>query len=97
MATDQRWHLVCYDVRDPKRLRRAAKLVEGYGTRLQYSVFRCRLTPCDCERLRYELRLLLELEDSVLIIPLCGRCEAKVASLGKHSGWTEPPPRVNIL
>jgi len=97
MATDLRWHLVCYDVRDPKRLRRAAKLVEGYGTRLQYSVFRCRLSACDCERLRYELRLLLELEDRVLIIPLCVRCEAKVASQGKDSGWTDPAPRVNIL
>ena len=39
------WWLVCYDVRDPKRLRKAAKHMEGYGERMQYSVFRCWLNP----------------------------------------------------
>jgi CRISPR-associated endonuclease Cas2 len=34
-----KWWLVCYDVRDPERLRRAAKHMEGYGERMQYSVF----------------------------------------------------------
>ena len=39
------WWLICYDVRDPKRLRKTAKHMEGYGERMQYSVFRCWLTP----------------------------------------------------
>src|SRR5262249_25938031 len=38
------WWLVCYDVRDPDRLRKTAKHLEGYGERVQYSVFRCWLT-----------------------------------------------------
>ncbi len=36
--TDVRWWLVSYDVHDPKRLRKCAKHVEGYGLRVQYSV-----------------------------------------------------------
>ena len=36
-----RWWLVSYDVRDPKRLRKAARLVSGHGPRLQLSVYRC--------------------------------------------------------
>ena len=36
-------YLVSYDVRDPKRLRRVAKTLEGFGARLQYSVFECLL------------------------------------------------------
>ena len=28
------WHLISYDVRDPKRLRKVAKMLEGYGTRI---------------------------------------------------------------
>ena len=45
-----RWWLVCYDVRDAKRLRKTAKHMEGYGERMQYSVFRCWLTPREMER-----------------------------------------------
>ncbi len=51
----KRWHLVTYDVRDECRLRRTAKVLEGYGERLQYSVFRCSLSARQLERLRWEL------------------------------------------
>lgn len=37
-------HLVAYDIRDPKRLRQVAKIMEGFGIRMQYSVFVCDLT-----------------------------------------------------
>ncbi len=37
-------HLIAYDIRDPKRLRRVAKTMEGFGIRMQYSVFVCDLT-----------------------------------------------------
>ena len=40
--------LVCYDISNPKRLRRIAKTLEGYGSRLQFSVFEC---PLDKQRL----------------------------------------------
>ena len=52
---DAKWWLVCYDVHDPARLRRAAKLLEGTGERVQYSVFRCWLNPTQVQRLRWEL------------------------------------------
>jgi CRISPR-associated protein Cas2 len=35
--------LVAYDITDPKRLHRAAKVCEDWGLRIQYSVFECRL------------------------------------------------------
>src|SRR5436305_13827713 len=63
------WWLACYDVRDPDRLRKAAKHMEGYGERMQYSVFRCWLTRLEMERLRWELTELLASEDDVLLIP----------------------------
>ena len=68
------WWLVCYDVRDPKRLRKAAKHMEGYGERMQYSVFRCWLNPRSMEQLRWELTEILMPEDDVLFIPLCSSC-----------------------
>jgi CRISPR-associated protein Cas2 len=76
------WWLVCYDVRDPERLRKAARHLEGYGERVQYSVFRCWLTPRQTQQLRWELTELLAAEDDVLLIPLCGSCVARMQTLG---------------
>jgi CRISPR-associated protein Cas2 len=71
---DAKWWLVCYDVRDPARLRKCAKHLEGAGERMQYSVFRCWMTPRQMHELRWELTQILDAEDEVLIIPLCVRC-----------------------
>jgi CRISPR-associated protein Cas2 len=68
------WWIICYDVCDPKRLRKTAKHMEGYGERMQYSVFRCWLHPRRMEQLRWELTELLLPEDKVLFIPLCSGC-----------------------
>ena len=43
MAAPQ-WNLIAYDVRDPKRLRKASKILEGYGERIQFIVFACEST-----------------------------------------------------
>ena len=75
-----RWWLVCYDVRDPERLRRAARHLEGYGERMQYSVFRCWLTPRTMQQLRWELTEMLASEDDVLLIPLCSSCVMGIQS-----------------
>lgn len=86
------WHLVCYDIRDDARLRRVARLLEGYGERVQYSVFRCRLTAREEQRLRWELGRLATGEDAWLIVPLCGSC---LDSLRRHDGkrdWAAEAP-----
>jgi len=43
MASNRRRYLVSYDIANAKRLRRVAKTLESYGTRLQFSVFECPL------------------------------------------------------
>jgi CRISPR-associated protein Cas2 len=95
----RQWHLVSYDVRDPKRLRRVAKKLEAYGTRVQYSVFRCRLDKITLERLHWELQEILKPEDDLLVIPLCGACAEKVPdhSTGDQSSWAEKPPSYRIV
>jgi len=49
-------YLVCYDVADPKRLRRVAKVVEEYGTRIQFSVFECPLDDLRLQQLKADLK-----------------------------------------
>ena len=64
-------YLVSYDICNPKRLRRIARVMEGFGVRLQYSVFECpldamRLAQCKAalhEELHYQ-------EDQVLFVSL---------------------------
>ncbi|WP_417734146.1 CRISPR-associated endonuclease Cas2 [Rosistilla oblonga] len=99
MANPPTWSLVTYDVRDAKRLRKVAKLLEGYGERIQYSVFRVRLTREKLEKLRWELSEAMELEDDLLVIPLCERCASKVNehSRGDRTDWGDPPATFEIL
>ena len=40
----RRVYLICYDVCDPKRLRKVHRTLRGAGDSMQYSVFRCQLT-----------------------------------------------------
>jgi CRISPR-associated protein Cas2 len=100
MAEVSKWFLVCYDVREPRRLRIVAKHLQGYGTRVQYSVFRCWLSPSQAERLRWELTERLTVDDDILMIPLCARCIEGVAGAhkpGKGVGWPEKPPSHRIV
>jgi CRISPR-associated protein Cas2 len=97
---DAKWWLVCYDVHDPVRLRRAAKLLEGTGERVQYSVFRCWLNPTQVQRLRWELTRVLEPGDDVLMIPLCPRCVAGMETTHtalKQPDWPDAPEPYRIV
>jgi CRISPR-associated protein Cas2 len=98
--SDARWWLVCYDVRDPARLRRAAAILEGTGRRIQYSIFRCWLTEAQMHRLRWELTGVLEPEDDVLLIPLCSRCVAGMEttfSAQNAPDWPDAPASHRIV
>lgn len=97
--SQRQWHLVTYDVRDPKRLRRVAKKLEAYGSRVQLSVFRCRLDQQTLEKLHWELKQLMQDNDDLLVIPLCSGCASKVCehSTGDQSSWSAPPPTFRIV
>ncbi|MEO8679987.1 MAG: CRISPR-associated endonuclease Cas2 [Vicinamibacterales bacterium] len=98
--SDTKWWLVCYDIRDDKRLRLCAKHMEGYGLRLQYSVFRCWMTTVEVERLRWELTEMLDPADDVLLMPLCQRCVSDIVGIhgdDRPIDWPNRPPRHNIV
>lgn len=76
-------HVVAYDIRHPKRLRRVAKTCEDFGCRRQLSVFLCRISPTDLIRLKSRLGEIIEpKEDQVIFIRLCGSCAAEIEALG---------------
>jgi len=95
-----RWWLICYDVRNAERLRKTAKHMEGYGERMQYSVFRSWMHPRAVEQLRWELTEILKPEDEVLFIPLCGTCVQgvrKTHAIDETPCWPSEPEGHQIV
>ncbi len=71
MANVRLRYLVSYDIANAKRLRRVAKCMESFGTRLQFSVFEC---PLDDLRLAQAKAALAEIinrdHDQILFVSL---------------------------
>jgi len=84
--------LLAYDIADPRRLRRVARLCERYGLRVQASVFLVELDQAQAVRLAAEMaRLVHPQEDSVRYIPVCPRDLARSRGLGLCSGLRQAP------
>lgn len=85
-------YVVCYDICEPKRLRKVFQTMRAWGDHLQYSVFECQLTRTDLARLRSTLaNVINHKEDQVLFVdlgPSEGRGDRVISALGK--------PYVNI-
>jgi len=64
-------YIVCYDVADDKRLRKTYKKMRGFGDPMQYSVFRCELSPTEKQRMQAALWEILNWEkDRVMLVDL---------------------------
>ena len=95
--TMKAWYIVSYDVRDDRRLKQVARKLCGFGTRLQYSIFRCRLSERDLERLRWELTQVLTEDDSLLIVSLCDHCIEKLKARNPNTHWPKPEDTFLVL
>lgn len=75
--------VVAYDIPDDRRRTRVAHLLEGAGTRVQYSVFECRLNRTEMQALRQRLLELTEADqDHLRWYPLCGPCSTRIGEQG---------------
>lgn len=80
--------VVAYDISDNARRFRISRHLEGYGLRVQYSVFECELEEKHLRRLVSELERMMEPGDGLRIYRM-PRPEADVLILGG-------PPRVKL-
>jgi CRISPR-associated protein Cas2 len=71
--------------------------VKGYGGSVQLSIFRCRLSLRDREKLRWELAKILKPEDAILLVGLCGRCCERVPLYNREGIWEEPQPSFRVI
>jgi CRISPR-associated protein Cas2 len=85
-------YVVAYDITDDARRNRVARFLEGWGRRVQKSVFECDLSLEElsemCSRLK---ELLVPSEDRCHIYRLCGECAPKRVALGDdlEAEWPE--------
>jgi CRISPR-associated protein Cas2 len=92
--------LVTYDVTTEtaagrRRLRHVAKACEGYGQRVQKSVFECTLTPAQLEQLRQRLRgIIAEKEDSLRLYRLQEPREQHLEVYGRAMSFDMHDPLV---
>lgn len=79
--------IVSYDVSCPKRWRKIYRVMRGWGERIQFSVFRCELSPRELVELRSKLVFLIHHdEDQVLFVdvgPVEGRGGTSIRAIGK--------------
>ena len=80
------WFLIIYDIREPERLTKVAKIMEDYGQRVQKSVFEAKLERPALKRLQHRLVKVMDTEeDSVKFFRLCSQCWEKVEVYGQCS------------
>lgn len=87
MSTQRTRYLVSYDISNPKRLRKVARTLESFGTRLQYSVFECPLDGLRLEKLKASLWEIIHHEaDQVLFVslgPAAGDASLQIEAIGQ--------------
>lgn len=76
--------VVAYDIADPRRLQRIAKIMKDYGLRVQKSIFEVEVTERQFAEMRKRAENeMLQEEDGVKFFPLCGRCCDTVITYGR--------------
>jgi CRISPR-associated protein Cas2 len=87
----ERFYLVAYDVRDPRRLKRVAKAMEDFAVRVQFSVFEANLTEASLEKMRTRVMTVMHEEDSLRIYSFCDSCRKLVEVKGGPPPAEDPP------
>jgi len=68
-------YLITYDIEDNKRRKKISDLLEGYGVRVNYSVFEFYLTKKELEEILYEAKKILKRkDDSFRVYRVCESC-----------------------
>lgn len=91
-------YLVSYDIESDRIRNKIAKTLEGYGRRVQYSVFECDLTHKRYQELYRELSAITkEMKDGdICFYYICKNCEAKKTVLGVPKS-TDGYPREDVI
>lgn len=80
-------YIVSYDISNDKIRNKVAKEMQNFGMRVQYSVFECRLSDVQLQKMYGKLITLMrnEADGNIRIYKLCGKCERDIMTIGTKS------------
>ncbi len=85
-------YIIAYDIPDDRRRTKIHKILSGFGTWTQYSLFECFLSKKELVLLKSKLAKHVEAtRDSVRFYPVCASCLEKVETVGGE------PPKEDML
>lgn len=93
----RRCYLVCYDIRDARRLRRVHKTMKGYGEHWQFSIFFCVLKEIDRVRMQSALEAEMNLEEDQTMIVDLGPSEREAREASTIIGLPLPPADAGMV
>lgn len=88
--------VVVYDIPDDKRRTKLSNFLEGYGRRVQFSVFECFLSLEEMRELYQKVqRLVKPDEDNVRFYWISEEAVSRVLTIGAQG--PEPPPKYYVI
>lgn len=87
----QQFVVVSYDIVSDQRRRKVMKALEGFGLRVQYSVFECLLTPAQMVEMQRKLKKLVGKDDSARFYFISADDVKRIALLGGANVTTDRP------
>ena len=87
-------YIIAYDVQSNRMRRKLAKLLEGYGERMQLSVFEAELSRDELAELLARSEEWIAPGDSLRAYATCASCRSRVASLGRWGGGPDTGMRI---
>ncbi len=88
--------VVVYDIPDDKRRTKLSNFLEGYGTRVQWSVFECFITLDEMRVLHEKVKKLVKsAEDDVRFYWLSPEAGSMVLTIGSEK--PQPPPKYYVI
>jgi CRISPR-associated protein Cas2 len=82
--SEKGFYLVVYDITSNKRRNRTHRLLLGYGTPVQYSVFECLLSKEEKDELEKLIQKKIKPRlDHVRIYRICASCQNEIVIMGR--------------
>ncbi len=88
--------VIVYDIPDDKRRTKLSKFLEGYGRRVQLSVFECFLSLEEMQELYHKVKKLVKpVEDNVRFYWISQEAVSRVLTIGGES--PAKPPKYYVI
>ena len=77
-------YLITYDIKSNKKRKKVSDFLDGYGLRINLSVYECQLTKKALKEIKTNLKKILNRKtDSISLYRICKNCNNKSKSIGK--------------